>query len=77
MQIGDKCLNLCDQIKGVDRSRLHWQRGVLRQAAVARFELRNLRLAARAPGADDGLTALADRLEAELDQALENHKGRL
>lgn len=76
-QAKDRCTNLVREIEMIDRSRLHWQGTLIRLAASARHELKNLRLAARVPGADrDELLALIARLGTELDQALENHEGR-
>lgn len=75
IQTRDICVNLCAQIREIDRSRMHWRRNVIRLAASARHELEKLRLAARALGANrDGLLALIGRLEAELEQVLETHE---
>ena len=70
-------LNLCQAIRGVSHSQMHWEANVVRLAAVASFELKNLRLAASRPGADrDELLAQADRLAADIDRALKTHEGR-
>lgn len=69
-------LNLCQEIRAIEHAKMHWRSSVVRLAAVANFELRNLRLAARVPGADrDELLTQVDRLEVEVDQALKTHEG--